>query len=186
TTAGAGGCGVVLPVTAAAAADAARRQTGTRAPSRMNPPCKKALGYACPGAHTSRPLDRVDDLFRKALPLPEVLAAVGVVLRDELVVLVEPPLPLVQRLRLEIIGVVELGDFGGHEVAEVGVALPLDRPLRDRLHDRRGVLDADLLRALVLVGAADPPRVHELDLHRARLHQLGHPVAPTSVQQRAG
>src|SRR6266498_3890710 len=124
---------VCLLVASAAAADATRRQTGTRAPSRMNPPCQVAIGYACLGAQTSRPSDRVDDLFRKALPLPEILAPVGVVLRHELVVLVEPPLPLVQRLRPEVIGVVELGDFGGHEVAEVGVALPRDRPLRDGL-----------------------------------------------------
>ena len=62
-------------------------------------------------------------------------------------------------------------------VAEVGVALPLDRALGDPLDDRRRVLDPHLLRALVVLGAADAPGVQHEDLERVLREQLEEAVA---------
>src|SRR5205807_3899914 len=87
-----------------------------------------------PSSPNSSSLDRVHDLVAQPLPLAQVLPAVGVVFGHQLRVLVAPPLPLAQRLRMKVVSVVDAGDFRGDEVAEVRIALPLDRPLGDGLH----------------------------------------------------
>src|SRR5436309_13971552 len=82
---------------------------------------------------TANSLNGVHDRVAKSLPLPQIRAPVLVVLRHQRVVLVEPPLPLVHLLRLEEVRIVDARNLGRHEVSEVGVALPLDRSLGDRL-----------------------------------------------------
>ena len=72
----------------------------------------------------------------------------------------------------------------GDHVAEVGILAPLDRPLGDALHDRGRVLDPHLLRALVLLGAADAAGVHQIDLERMLLEQLEEAVALQVVRHR--
>src|SRR5688572_6572260 len=82
-------------------------------------------------------LQRPDDLFGESLPLPEVLAAIVVVLFDQVAVFVASPLPLVHLSRLQIVGVVHSRNRCGDLIAEVRVLLPLNRPLGDSLDDRR-------------------------------------------------
>src|SRR5260221_12466832 len=90
-------------------------------------------------------LDRVHDLFRQALPFPEVGPAIVVGLGDEGVVFVHPPLPFVHFLWLEAVRVIELGDGGGNEVAEIRVRFPVDRSLRYGFHCGEAVWHLPLL-----------------------------------------
>src|SRR5262249_37288263 len=124
-------------------------------------------------------VDGVDDLGREARELREKLGARVLEPRDARVALLLATRGGVEPLGLEDFDV--LGVDARHrrrdQVPEVRILGPLDRPLGDALHDRRRVLDPDLLRALVLLGAADAPGVHQIDLERVLLEQLEEAVA---------
>ena len=93
--------------------------------------------------------------------------------------LVQPP-----RLQDVEVGGVDARHAGRDLVAEVGVGLPLDGALGDRLDDRRGVRDQHLLRALYVVLPAHPAGVHDVDLDRVALEQLQEAVALVVVVHR--
>ena len=100
------------------------------------------------------------------------------------VVLVQPAGALVQLPGLQHLVVVDARHRGRDEIAEVGIALPLDRPVGDALDDRRRVLDSHLLRPLVLVAPADAPGVEDVDLERMLLEQLEEAVPLQVVRHR--
>src|SRR5436190_11000864 len=128
--------------------------------------------------------DGRDDLVRQAREAGQELGALALQPLDVRVVLVHASRALVQLARLEHLVVVDARYRGGYEVPEIRVALPLDRSVCDALDDRRRVLDADLLRALVVVTAADASGVQEIHLERMLLEQLEEAIALQVVRHR--
>src|SRR2546423_11122686 len=105
--------------------------------------------------------DRPDDLLRQLGEPREVLAALSAEPLDESLVLVAAALAVVQPPRLQELDVVDAGHVLRHLVAELRLVGPLDRILGDGPDDRGAHGDLDLLGAIVVLAAADPPSVHQ-------------------------
>src|SRR6476619_7193883 len=139
---------------------------------------------------TRRTLDHLphglDDLGRQAGEGLEVCGPLGLEAGDAVGVLGLAPLRRVEPARLEDVdvGVVDPRDPPGDAVAEVGIGLPLDRPLGDPLHDGRGVRDQHLLGALVAVAAADAAGVQDVDVDRVQREQLEEAIPLEVVRER--
>src|SRR5919201_5225843 len=121
------------------------------------------------GGFTSNALpDGRDDLLREARKIGEELGAGSLQSLDSGFVEVLLPRPELGAARLQEIDIGRLDSrhLTRDEIAEVGVALPLDRSLRDSLHDRGRVRDPHLLGTRVAFRASDSPCVHQVNLER--------------------
>src|SRR2546428_13265697 len=81
-----------------------------------------------------RSRNRVDDLGTQPWEALQVGATLRLEALHDVAVLVPPALPRVELAWLQDLLVVDPRDAGGHLVAEIGVGLPRDGALGDRLH----------------------------------------------------
>src|SRR5262245_37973614 len=86
-----------------------------------------------------------DDLCGETWERREEVRALRLQALDLRAVLVRSARALVELPRLQHLDVVDSRHRRRDEIAEVRIALPLDRPVRDALDDRRRMLDAHLL-----------------------------------------
>src|SRR5689334_15363983 len=97
------------------------------------------------------------DLRHQAVPLLHVLAALVLQAFDDLVIFVGAALARVQAARLQYVHVClfKVRHAAGDLITEIGVVLPFNRAFSDGFDNCRRMMNADFLRALVTVAAAD-------------------------------
>src|SRR5215210_4253951 len=102
----------------------------------MNRSTRSCTATTSPRKGRLRLGDGRDDLVAQAREAAQELGSLRLEPLDQPAVLLAAPLLLVEPPRLQDLGVVDPRHRRRDVVAEVGVALPLDRALRDTLDDR--------------------------------------------------